>query len=307
MANEKQPNPIPLKQSDKAFLWKWTAVIALLALLTTGSWNLYQLYAHIASGPRIVGAADYNTFALPPELRATIPDRLQQEFGRLQGQLNLALRNNGDLPANGVRIQIKSKGIACLKWDDGRAEEKHFTTDVQVGDLPIGKSLSVSLWLEDALSPDNDKPLVIHNTGATTIDLPQKRPPPSMASWLVGRAVNGGTFVMFIVLAYLAFRATKMTAEFTALAHQKTEVAKAITAEAEAAIRVASIQVEACSACRRDPEQATKLIELIEDRDHAQKEYDQACSRRKELISDSLEDEKENKSKGNSGDTIHNS
>ncbi|WP_345688575.1 hypothetical protein [Novipirellula caenicola] len=80
------------------------------------------------------------------------------------------MRNSGELPAANVRLQVGRDGLAEIEWDDGKKETILFQTEIQLGAMPIEKSVRLSIWTTESFG-ENDSFLVIHDTGKETLYL----------------------------------------------------------------------------------------------------------------------------------------
>lgn len=202
---------------SKPYLWRTTAIVALVVAVPSFIYTVVQLYDRFTrvSGPEFVVDADYDNFTLPPQLLAAIqeldrsrvkkddnvlvlnPDgkgELERQFDTLQGYLTFSMRNAGNVAATNVRVQTKSEGFAIVKWDDGKTENVAFTNDIPIGTVAIEKTVTVSAWTKDRLSADSP-PLVVHGTGSVPVVLPEKRVPIS-AAWTALVAIATASIIV---------------------------------------------------------------------------------------------------------------
>ena len=125
--------------SDGQSKWKLVAVISLIVLILSGLWNLAQFYDWFNKpGPDLIVETQTSEFSFPEKMWDDFDEftdsvsgemyksklEFDRNYKRLQSQVVVSIGNNGDLPANDVRLVFDHSGIAEIRWDDGTTEQK---------------------------------------------------------------------------------------------------------------------------------------------------------------------------------------
>ncbi len=228
-------NAVPsIKTEETPYLNRYSVIITIFAFLVGSIIVPIIQFLVGQSDPAITAAAKVNEFAVPDQQPVYVPpirllriedleEEARQEPSRpgLKEEHNpleelsttltkyrcyttVSMRNAGDVPATNVRLQIGGDGLAEIEWDDGKKETTLFQTEIQLGAIPIEKSVTLSLWTTESFG-ENDSFLVIHDTGKDTLYLASGE-----TDSVVWSLISGGVSVIlgftlaFIVL--LVFR-----------------------------------------------------------------------------------------------------
>lgn len=186
--------------SGTPYLNKYSVVIAIVALIIGGIITPLAQSLIGQSDPAITAIAKVNEFAIPDQQPVYVPpisllkfdpdkdpgkpnppkeekplEDLSTTLNKYRCYTTVSMRNAGNLPATNVRLQIGKNGLAEVEWDDGRAETTLFQTEIELGAIPIEKSVTLSIWTVESFGVD-DSFLVIHDTGKETLYLASGNP-----------------------------------------------------------------------------------------------------------------------------------
>jgi hypothetical protein len=165
---------------DKAYLWKWGVVIALVALSVSVGLNIYDRLSK-PIGLRIAAEAKYSSFSLPTSVQnliaphATVKEtekpsenQLPTEWEWLSRYVEINLRNVGDSDAKKVSLVLGGSGYASVDSLDGTkvTGELRYRDEIEVGRLRRDKAIQIRVW-PDARGM-RDTVLVLYDDKQTT-------------------------------------------------------------------------------------------------------------------------------------------
>ncbi len=219
--------------SSRAIFWNflkehWRGVLVALVSIPGAILAIMQIVAMInaQAGPLVTAIAEINAFSLPDEVaierwgldgvRST--DELEPENGthelKPESTLETLIKcnefttiimvNNGREIAKGVRLQAGGTGLAIIDWDDGKREVRLFTTDIELGELPIAKEVKVSVWRDMKFPISSNREIkVIHDTDEVVARVPSRESRLGFPMYLL-------MFTLALSIGYFTFTALRL-------------------------------------------------------------------------------------------------